>query len=72
MLDLVVSIFPKESFGFELKNSSETEFISDKFKSTNGRDLAEIQQNFTRLSMMPSVETQADNKKNSPTGKNAA
>lgn len=72
VLDLVVSKAPKESSGFEVENSSEIEFISDKFNSTNERYLAEIQHNMTKLGVAASIQSQADVKMISPKGKNSA
>jgi hypothetical protein len=43
------------------KKTSESEFISDKFKSTSDRDLVEIQENMTRLGMAAN-ETKEDEK----------
>lgn len=68
-LDSVASKVPKESSGAKLKKPSESEFISDKFKSTNERDLVEIQENMTRLGMTASTEAQAEAKKSSAPGK---
>lgn len=42
--------------GAKLKKSSESEFISDKFKSTNEQDLVEIQENMTKLGMTATQE----------------
>lgn len=51
------------------KKVTESEFISDKFKATNERDLVEVQANMTKLGMTVAHETPADGKKNSPAGK---
>lgn len=42
--------------GGESAATAESEFISDKFKATNERDLAEIQENMTRLGLTASKE----------------
>lgn len=64
---------PKESpnavdGGVKPKKTSESEFISDKFKATDERDLMEIQENMTRLGM--TTTSKVDELKTAkPTGK---
>lgn len=56
--------------GAKPKKTSESEFISDKFKATDERDLVEIQENMTRLGM--TATSRADEVKVAaaePTGK---
>jgi hypothetical protein len=53
--------------GAKVKKTSESEFISDKFKATDERDLVEIQENMTRLGM--TATSKVDETIAEPTGK---
>lgn len=53
--------------GSRAQKQSESEFISDKFKPTNARDLEEIQENMTKLGL--TAPSTAEGKNESPMGK---
>lgn len=53
----------------KIKSTTESEFISDKFKATNEKDLVEVQANMTKLGLTGKQETKVDEKKASSAGK---
>lgn len=51
------------------KSAAESEFISDKFKTTKEQDLVEVQENMTKLGLTGKKDAKAGERKTSTVGK---
>lgn len=61
---------PASSEPSTAKQTAETEFISDKFRTTNEKDLAEVEENMTKLGLTGAkAEVPVAGKKTSTAGK---